>query len=380
MTDVVELVKRTISTAEDTFGSELFADDRTACIRLPIKSVSDLKKFDLMRATQVIRTNFFEYLEGLTSVILIARDNYVEMDKLTFFMLQDARNLKSFIRIITESKEPPLSSDDPNYRHTLDMVTISAGKKMMGVKVVGNVVQMAAGRGRVIGYKKARGIPRDVAILPTVVEAYMNNRPSYWTPRGKVIMLERSDFMVKVRKTDLPVLVAIVFNLGGYTGEEARERITIPAIVGILNACYQRRDHTALISYSGSNANVVLEYSSDVEHASRIVKAQKEMAMKPLASGILMAMTLLKARAGDRGNMIPIMAVLMDGKPDVPLYPGGNIDRELQRVSKAVKESNIATLIVDTSMRGSDFVREFAKDVAGTYFHPYADRLKKKVV
>ncbi|MEM2900823.1 MAG: hypothetical protein QXT63_08535, partial [Thermoplasmata archaeon] len=230
------------------------------------------------------------------------------------------------------------------------------------------------------GYRKARGTPRDVAILPTVVQAYMNQRPVYWTPNGKVIMLERSDFMEKVRKTDLPVLVAIVFNLGGYTEEEKKHKITIPAIVGILNACYQRRDHTALISYAGSGSEILLEYSSDVEHASRIVKSQKESAMKPLASGILTAMKLLKARAGDRGNMIPIMAIIMDGKPDTPLYPGGNIDREMQRVAKALKETNIATLIVDTSMRGSDYVREFAKDVGGTYFHPYAERLKKKVI
>jgi hypothetical protein len=31
-------------------------------------------------------------------------------------------------------------------------------------------------------------------------------------------------------------------------------------------------------------------------------------------------------------------------------------------------------------MSGSDYVREFAKDVGGIYFHPYAERLKKKVV
>jgi len=378
MTDAVELVKKTIVSAEDTFGSEIFPDERTVCIRLPIKSISDLKRFDVMRATQVIRTNYYEYLGSLTSIILIAKENYVEMDKLTFFMLQDVKNLNSFIRILTEAKEPPLSTEDPNYRRMLDLVTISAGKKMMGVKVVGNVVQVASGRGRVIGYKKARGTPKDVAILPTVVQAYMNQRPVYWTPNGKVIMLERSDFMEKVRKTDLPVLVAIVFNLGGYTEEEKKYKITIPAIVGILNACYQRRDHTALISYSGSGAEVLLEYSSDVEHASRIVKAQKESALKPLASGILAAMKLLKARAGDRGNMIPIMAIIMDGKPDTPLYPGGNIDREMQRVAKAVKETNIATLIVDTSMKGSEYVREFAKDIGGTYFHPYAERLKKK--
>jgi Mg-chelatase subunit ChlD len=334
MTDAVELVKKTIQSVEDTFGSEIFLDERTACIRLPIKSVSDIKKFDIMRASQVIRTNYFEYLESLTSIILIAKDNFVEMDKLTFFMLQEPKNLNSFIRIITESKEPPLSTEDPNYRRMLDMVTIAAGKKMMGVKVVGNVVQMAAGRGRVIGYKKAKGTPRDVAILPTVVQAYMNQRPVYWTPQGKVIMLERSDFMEKVRKTDLPVLVAIVFNLGGYTEEEKKHKITIPAIVGILNACYQRRDHTALISYAGSGSEILLEYSSDVEQASRIVKSQKESAMKPLASGILTAMKLLKARAGDRGNMIPIMAIIMDGKPDTPLYPGGNIDRGCKESQK----------------------------------------------
>ena len=77
-------------------------------------------------------------------------------------------------------------------------------------------------------------------------------------------------------------------------------------------------------------------------------------------------------------STIPIMVLVTDGKSDVPLEVGGNINRELSMVLHHVVNEGVHVLVVDMSSHGSKLAREIAEEVNGRYCHP--ERLNKEIL
>lgn len=178
----------------------------------------------------------------------------------------------------------------------------------------------------------------------------------------------------------MPTFMNLVVDIGSSLDEEMKIRCVLPTVRSVLQAAYERRDQVSLVTASGNRAAILVNFTTDVEHASMRLRSIKFGGLSPLASGIVTGYEYLSKKVGDRGAAIPILVILTDGTANVPMYPGGHIRRELDRLLMHLSKGKALILIVDTSVEGSHAVREFALKCAGRYYHPpfirFIERMK----
>jgi len=370
---IVESIKYKL---DRSYGMRLFEQELVFAIRMPKSYVQDFSKDDLNKIVEKIKSyNTEELKRKATSIFLICEENDVELESEIFFDMLREMDVGPIRKAILERKSTvSQASGDPKIKKIIDDISTIASKSILENPLKGGRVQgmrsTARSRGRAVGYKPMRSEDMsELAILPTIRSAAMSKKIKR-DPETKRIQIPRESFMEKVKKSRIPVFVCIVVDASGSLPIEIRESRTIPIVLTILKAAYERRDSVSVVTFSGDKANTLLSFTTDVEYANQLVRSIHFGGLTPLASGIMTGLTLLRKKIGDRATAVPIMIVLTNGKTNVPLEHGGNIRRELTTVCRMVRVYNIKSLFIDTSIHGSIRVRELAMLCGGKYYHP----------
>jgi magnesium chelatase subunit D len=117
--------------------------------------------------------------------------------------------------------------------------------------------------------------------------------------------------------------------------------------MSLLTDAYQKRDRVALITFHGSQAELVLEPTNSVQKAERILRQMPTGGRTPLADGLRIAGELLdKERTRDSG-VLPLLIVVSDGRANVALHGSDPID-DVRRMSSRIRELKINSMVVDT--------------------------------
>jgi Mg-chelatase subunit ChlD len=174
-------------------------------------------------------------------------------------------------------------------------------------------------RGRYVKSRIPDGEVTDIAIAPTIRAAAIH-------AQGGRITVKKSDYREKVRRRRIATLINIVMDTSGSMDEIDKIDITRSVIVALLKDAYQRRDRVSLVTYSGRKGEMVLPFTSSVERAKRYLETIPFGGTTPLASGMLMGIHALHNEIKKDPSTIPIMVLVTDGKVNVPLEVGGNID------------------------------------------------------
>ncbi|WP_439507553.1 magnesium chelatase subunit D [Yoonia sp.] len=147
------------------------------------------------------------------------------------------------------------------------------------------------------------------------------------------------------------------------------------AIELLLAQAYARRDHVALVSFRGTQAEVLLPPTRSLVQTKRRLAALPGGGGTPLAAGIVAA--LEQAIAATRKGLTPTIVILTDGRANVALDGAGNRAQaatDAQRMAQAVRAHRIDALVIDTGNRPEPALAALAETLGAIYLPlPRAD-------
>ena len=192
--------------------------------------------------------------------------------------------------------------------------------------------------------------------------------------RGGKIAFRGSDLRVKKFKHRSETVVIFVVDA---SGSSALNRMAEAkgAIEHLLAECYGRRDHVAMITVRGAEADLALPPTRSLVRARRILSGLPSGGTTPLASGIMICAAL--AEQERRRGRTPYAVFMTDGRGNTTL--DGHTDREaaavdLEVAARRLNSVSMGTLVFDTSRRAGVHGQTLAGLIGADYRPlPYAD-------
>ena len=147
------------------------------------------------------------------------------------------------------------------------------------------------------------------------------------------------------------------------------------AIELLLAEAYARRDHVALISFRGQEAEVLLEPTRSLVQTKRKLAALPGGGATPLAAGLMAAQTMaVQAR---RKGLTPTVITLTDGRANMALDGTANRTQaatDAQAIARALSAARVDSIVIDTGKRPEPGLSKIADILGGTYIAlPRAD-------
>jgi magnesium chelatase subunit D len=152
------------------------------------------------------------------------------------------------------------------------------------------------------------------------------------------------------------------------------------AVTRLLQDAYVNRDTVALISFRGSEAEVLLPPTNSVERAKRSLDILPTGGGTPLASALLKAYAMV-AQERRRGVEQTLVVFLTDGRANVPMAESAagmimevrrqHVRRELQTIAVSDRRERVRALVIDTKQSFgamSEAVR-LAEMLGGEYYY-----------
>jgi len=192
--------------------------------------------------------------------------------------------------------------------------------------------------------EKAHSLALDATVRAAAV--YQQERREA-EPEGTAFRLKRWDIREKVRERKISNLIVFVLDTSGSMGVENHMVMTKGAILSLLTDAYQKRDRVALITFHGSQAELVLSPTNSVQRAERILQQLPTGGRTPLADGLRVAGELLEQEISRDRGVLPLLIVVSDGRANVALHGSDPIE-DVRRVSGKIRELNVNSMVVDT--------------------------------
>lgn len=155
------------------------------------------------------------------------------------------------------------------------------------------------------------------------------------------------------------------------------------AIEILLSEAYSRRDHVALISFRGTEAETLLPPTRSLVQTKRRLAALPGGGGTPLAAGLQAAMIL--AQATQKRGQTPTIVVLTDGRSNVALDGTGNRAQaaaDATDMGQQIRKTGIDSIVIDTGARPDQSLSQLATAMAGHYIalpRANAERLSDSV-
>ena len=126
---------------------------------------------------------------------------------------------------------------------------------------------------------------------------------------------------------------------------------------------YQRRDRVALISFRGTEADLLLPPTNSVDLAQLYLQDMPTGGRTPLSRGLYLALECLETERLKDRNVLPLVVLLSDGRANVSLDgSGGNAVEEATGYASIFDEKRITSVVIDTEL---DFIKlEMARPLA----------------
>ncbi len=147
------------------------------------------------------------------------------------------------------------------------------------------------------------------------------------------------------------------------------------AVELLLAQAYARRDHVALVSFRGIDAEVLLPPTRSLVQTKRRLASLPGGGGTPLAAGLQTA--LEQALHAGRRGLTPTICILTDGRANIAR--DGTADRiqaakDAQDMARTIRANGIDALVIDTGNRPADALKSLSQTLKAPYLPlPRAD-------
>ncbi|MGH3772487.1 MAG: magnesium chelatase subunit D family protein [Pseudonocardiaceae bacterium] len=207
----------------------------------------------------------------------------------------------------------------------------------VGVGVPGWRSRARTSAGRMIRASTSEG--SGLHLLGTLAAAAPHQRDR--GRRGPGLVVHRADVRLAVREGRESNLVLFAVDASGSMAARARMSAVRGAVLSLLLDAYQRRDKVGLISFRGTEAEVVLPPTSAVDAATARLRALRTGGRTPLAAGLLRSARVLAAERLRDPTRRALLVVLTDGRAT-----HGGMDTALAAAG-LLRRDGVASIVVD---------------------------------
>jgi magnesium chelatase subunit D len=185
------------------------------------------------------------------------------------------------------------------------------------------------------------------------------------------VLLRGDDLRVKQYRSKAGALFLFAVDASGSMALH-RMRQAKGAVHALLQRAYVQRDRVALLAFRGQSADLLLPPSQSVELARRALDSLPTGGGTPLGAALLAAIEVAR-QARSRGIMQTVLVLLTDGRANTGVRAAARneIESELNGLARAVHESGIRAMVVDTQRnylsRGE--ARKLAEWLGGQYVY-----------
>lgn len=359
------------------YGFELSKDQYALYVRIPFAEIVDLTSQGLIQMERAFGRFERDMREQSETTFLIADKDFVEIGTDRFLGLMHDREVGPIKQLVSDLLKRLETGRDGHLRRIITDISQERQRELLSSVRHGGraATRLVVGkRGRVVGYRAmTEDGSSDIAVLPTIRASIRRGAKVEGNPRR--LQIATGDIQENLRYTRIGSYVCIVVDSSTYE-EEIREQME-GLVNSILLDCYERRDRVALIHSIGDKAQILSDFTTDLESIRYKFFEGQWGGLSPYASGIMAGARLFQARLADTIDAVRILIVLTTGRSNIPMVQGGNLRRELTIIPHTVASIEVNPIIVDCTTHGSAFLREFARDCRGTYYHPGSVRYHK---
>lgn len=240
-------------------------------------------------------------------------------------------------------------------RRRAPMVRSAAGKREREV--------ISHWRGKYTRSKFPRRYMGDVALDATLRAAAARTV----VQRAKSLDIRPEDLREKVRRHHSPFVIAFVMDNSWSIHIDATLERTKGIILELLKDARAHRDKVALVAFRHSRspeATVCLPPTISYALAAERLRKIPLSGSTPLPDGIRKASFLLHQEWVKYQNAIPVLVVITDGLPNVPIRRGGDPYKEIALLCRHLRWESITTIVVDTEPSGPTAGRSNCREMA----------------
>jgi magnesium chelatase subunit D len=191
---------------------------------------------------------------------------------------------------------------------------------------------------------------------------------------NRVLTVQPEDLRTKVRRSRSPFVIAFVLDNSWSMHVEMTLERTKGIVLDLLRDARTHRDKAALLAFRHNrrpDATICLPLTSSYTLAVDRLRKVPLSGTTPLPDGIRKAYHLLHRERAKYHNAIPVMVIISDGLPNVPIRVGADPYEEVALLCKHLRCEGIATIVVDTEpsgvTAGRSNCRQMAAQSGGVY-------------
>lgn len=201
-------------------------------------------------------------------------------------------------------------------------------------------------RGKYGRHRLARKTDTDIAFDATIRAAAL---------RGAPIQVEPGDLRRKLRRHRSPYAICfVVDNSWSVHAERMVEKVK-GLVFRLLEDATTRGDRVALVAFRGGvpEGTVALPLTKSLALARRRLRQIPLSGQTPLADALRRARLVLRQERFKHANAVPLIVIVTDGLPTVPLHRRGDAVQDVLAEARAIRRDKIACVVADASPPGA---------------------------
>jgi magnesium chelatase subunit D len=217
-------------------------------------------------------------------------------------------------------------------------------------------------RGKYSRSRFPRGGTGDIALDATFRAAVARVSRS-----GAKLEVRTEDLREKLRKHRSPYLITFVVDNSWSMHVERTLEKTKGVVLALLKDARVYHDKVAMVAFRHSrkpDATVCLPLTTSYAVAAERLRKLALSGTTPLPDAIRKAYGLLRQEINKYRNAIPVMVIITDGLPNIPLRAGGDPYKDISLLCRRLKREGISTIVVDTEPRGSEAASSYCREMA----------------
>lgn len=222
-------------------------------------------------------------------------------------------------------------------------------------------------RGRYVSARDANGEFTDLAFDATFRAAALHQ--VHRESEATALDVTKADLRRKVRVRRAANLILFIVDASWSMAAAERMRATKGAILSLLMDAYQKRDQVGLITFQKEGAKLLLQPTSSVELAEKVLQDIPVGGKTPLSAGLLMGYEVLQRERRKDMEVMPLLVLLTDGAGNVSMT-GLPPHEEALRVAGLIRQSGIRSVVINTEHQSLDrgLAGELADKMSGSCY------------
>lgn len=218
--------------------------------------------------------------------------------------------------------------------------------------------------GRYVGSRLPAGKPRSLAVDATLRAAaphQLRRRAEQAAARSggpagatTAILVRPPDLREKRRTRTSGVSLLFAVDASGSMGAEAVMARAKGIVLSLLADAYQKRDRVGLLAFRGTEARVVLPFTTSVGQAQRRLGELPTGGKSPLALALAKSLEIFGREARKHPGRTPLLVLLTDGRANISMEGRDPFEEALTR-ARRLRAAGIRSLVVDTDQTWIDF-------------------------